>query len=705
MIDVRGINKDYSNGRGIFDINVSLPKSGIVAVSGKSGSGKTTFLNLLLEIIKPTSGEIAINGEALSFEDVNSKGYFACVFQENSLFEYLTLRENMLLFSDSDYKIKNALSALGIAKYTDTEVSKLSGGEKKRASIAAAILGENPVILADEPTSGLDARNARNIMEILKKLSDDRLVIVVTHDTCFRNEFADRIITLDGGRIINDAENVGTGEGKIAVEDDEAERDEKKAYSDTEVLRRGENVKRDGKSKEAIRKFNLSFIMKTVSFRIRSSILRNLISLAAFVIIGVLAFFTVGFVTMDNTENLISSAEKGGISRIIERNANGNSLSPEICKRLESKYEIYLGYLNAEALFYADNVFVDEGFPVGKVSMTEYTYSKFLLSGKIDGGYALIGNKNYEIYSIKNDDAVLGKEKYKDSICMNEQDADDIMSSFEINTKMRIMGGYFVGVTLKRGSALQGNDTIVTVDLAERIAEEDILSETLGSGRPLATDIELYFSFDKRFSYDVNIVSVDTDNEQTAIYVSDERYASFLKSYFGYSAFIDNDNTKGIKDMISGGNLIIDVEGASSFETYENMKESYLWLYILAVAIVLVAYSGLVIGAMRHSFIANRRNFLLMKTLNSGKRDIAAIGALFASFEIVGGYIISTIISAIVFAILKATLFTRYLIALNFASAIAVFTVVTAVTAFASALSFLLLFSKRYDVNDMRTCD
>ncbi len=705
MIDVRGINKDYGNGRGIFDINVSLPKSGIVAVSGKSGSGKTTFLNLLLEIIKPTSGEIAINGEALSFEDVNSKGYFACVFQENSLFEYLTLRENMLLFSDSDYKIKNALSALGIAKYTDTEVSKLSGGEKKRASIAAAILGENPVILADEPTSGLDARNARNIMEILKKLSDDRLVIVVTHDTCFRNEFADRIITLDGGRIINDAENVGTGEGKIAVEDDEAERDEKKAYSDTEVLRRGEDVKRDGKSKEAIRKFNLSFIMKTVSFRIRSSILRNLISLAAFVIIGVLAFFTVGFVTMDNTENLISSAEKGGISRIIERNANGNSLSPEICKRLESKYEIYLGYLNAEALFYADNVFVDEGFPVGKVSMTEYTYSKFLLSGKIDGGYALIGNKNYEIYSIKNDDAVLGKEKYKDSIYMNAQDADDIMSSFEINTKMRIMGGYFVGVTLKRDASLQGNDTIVTVDLAERIAEEDILSQTLGSGRPLATDIELYFSFDKRFSYDVNIVSVETDNEQTAIYVSDERYASFLKSYFGYSAFIDNDNTKGIKDMISGGDLIIDVEGASSFETYENMKESYLWLYIFAVAIVLVAYSGLVIGAMRHSFIANRRNFLLMKTLNSGKRDIAAIGALSASFEIVGGYIISTIISAIVFAILKATLFTRYLIALNFASAIAVFTVVTAVTAFASALSFLLLFSKRYDVNDMRTCD
>ncbi len=704
MIDVRGINKDYGNGRGIFDINVSLPKSGIVAVSGKSGSGKTTLLNLLLEIIKPTSGEIEINGEALSFEDVNSKGYFACVFQENSLFEYLTLQENMLLFSDSDCKIKNALRDLGIAKYADTKVSKLSGGEKKRASIAAAILGENPVILADEPTSGLDARNARNIMEILKKLSDDRLVIVVTHDTCLRNEFADRIITLDGGRIINDAENVGAGEGKISVED-ETEKEAKKAYLDTEVLRRGEDVKRDGKSKEAIRKFDLSFIMKTVRFRIRSSILRNLISLAAFVIIGVLVFFAVGFVTMDNTENLISSAEKGGISRIIERNANGNSLSPEICKRLGNEYGIYLGYLNAEALFYADNVFVDEGYRVGKVTMTEYTYSKFLLSGKIDGGYAIIGNKNYEIYSIINDDAVLGKEKYKDSIYMNAQDVEDIMSSFEINTKMRIMGGYFVGVTLKRDASLQGNDTIVTVDLAERIAEEDILSQTLGSGRPLTTDIELYFSFDKRFSYNVNIVSVDTDNEQTSIYVSDERYASFLKSYFGYSAFIDNDNTKGIKDMISGGNLIIDVEGASSFETYENMKESYLWLYILAVAIVLIAYSGLVIGAMRHSFIANRRNFLLMKTLNSGKRDIAAIGALSASFEIVGGYIISTIISAIVFAILKATLFTRYLIALNFASAIAVFTVVTAVTAFAAALSFLLLFSKRYDVNDMRTCD
>lgn len=711
MIDIKGISKDYGGGRGVFDLNIILPDKGMIAVSGKSGSGKTTLFNLLLEIVKPTSGEIKVKGETLSFNDINSRGYFACIFQENNLFEYMTLRENLSLFSESENEIEDVLKSLGMAKYIDTVASKLSGGERKRACIAAAILGSNPVILADEPTAGLDDKNARNIMEILKNLAKERLVLLITHDAALRDEFCNRIITLDSGMVVSDVSNIDksifeNGSKNTAVENGIEESGGKIGVSPEEI--KGEDVSPENKElrkKENVvkRKFSFGFMSKAVKHRLRSSITRSLISLAAFVIIGVLFFFAVGFTAMDNADNLISSAEKGGISKIVERNAKGNALSPEICDELKDKYSVTYGY-SGGGTFYADHVFIDNGLPVGKISMTEQAYSIFRSNEKTDGKNAIIDGKNYEISSIIKDENCFGGEKYKNSIYMNENDALGIMRSKDINASLRTVDRHYIGIELKRDGSLSGKDAVITGDIAEYIAEENDILLTLAKGKPLKTHITLRFSYDRHFVCDVNIVRAD-NVEGAVVYVSDERYEMFLKSCYGYSAFIENDNTKEIKELISKENLIIDVDGTYSFELYENMKESYLWIYLSVIAIVTIVYAGLIVGALRHSFVVNKRDFLLMKTLNADKKYIVGIGILSASFEIVGGYILSAVISAVIFAVLKAKFFSNYLIGLNFALGIVLFTVLTVLILFAAASIMYFSFSKKYDINDMRIGD
>lgn len=711
MIDIKGISKDYGKGRGVFDLNITLPKNGMIGILGKSGSGKTTLFNLLLEVIKPTSGKIEVMGEALSFYDINSRGYFSCIFQENNLFEYMTLKENLSLFSESENEIKDVLTSLGIEKYIDTIVSKLSGGERKRACIAATVLGSSPVVLADEPTAGLDDRNARNIMEILKSLAKEKLVLLITHDTAFQYEFCDRIITLDSGRVVSDLSNTDKDalgnvvkgayeERGIEKSNDESVVEIKEATRDKDF---SENRGQRNKG-ETRRRFSFRFMAKAVKYRLRSSLTRSIISLIAFVIIGVLFLLAVGFAAMENADNLIISAEKSGISKIIARNAKGNSLSPDICDELKDKYRVRYGY-SSVGIFYTDYVFIDDGLSIGKISMTEHAYSIFRLNGKTDGKNAIIEGKSYEISSIISDGNCFGKEKYKNAIYVNGRDALDIMRLKDIKATMKTADSRIISIELKRDGSLLSKDTVITGDITEHIAKESVILETLAKGKPLQTGITLQFSYDRRFSYDVNIVGVDMESEGAIVYVSDERYESFLKGYYGYSAFIENDNVTEIKDLISEENLIIDVDGTYSFELYESMKESYVWLYLSVIAIVSIVYAGLIVGALRHSFVVNKRDFLLMKTLNADKKYIIGIGIFSASFEIVGGYILSALISSVIFTVLKAELFAKYLIALNFTVGLIAFTALILLTISLAMPIFYFWFSKKYDINDMRTCD
>lgn len=214
------ICKSFSNGKQINivlkNINLSFPKSGLFSIVGKSGCGKSTLLNILMGIEKPTSGKIYFNGKDISkMNDKEFSRYHLCgvslVFQHYNLFNHLTAFENVILAQEIADKSKKELTEKAkelfarfhIENLMSRKVSNLSGGEKQRIAILRSLISDPDAILCDEPTGALDVENSREIMEILREISREKLIIMVSHNKNLVEEFSDYILTLKDGEIVD----------------------------------------------------------------------------------------------------------------------------------------------------------------------------------------------------------------------------------------------------------------------------------------------------------------------------------------------------------------------------------------------------------------------------------------------------------------------------------------------------------------------
>ena len=214
------ICKSFSNGKQVNsvlkNISLSFPKSGLFSIVGKSGCGKSTLLNILMGIEKPTSGKIYFNGKDIS--KMNDKE-FSCyhlsgvslVFQHYNLFNHLTALDNVILPQEIANKNKKELTEKAKELFTrfhienlmSRKVSNLSGGEKQRIAILRSLISDPDAILCDEPTGALDVENSREIMEILREISREKLVIMVSHNKNLVEEFSDFILALKDGEIVD----------------------------------------------------------------------------------------------------------------------------------------------------------------------------------------------------------------------------------------------------------------------------------------------------------------------------------------------------------------------------------------------------------------------------------------------------------------------------------------------------------------------
>lgn len=223
MLKLKNISKFYySKGiiaSGFNKINVEFKLGEFVAIVGESGSGKSTLLNVISGLDSYEEGEMYINGEETShyrecdFEEYRKK-YVSNIFQDFNLVNSYTVYQNIeLVMLLNGYKrkiVKNKVLELidkvGLKKYKRTKVSKLSGGQKQRVAIARALAKETPIIVADEPTGNLDSKAAKSIINLLKEVSKDKLVIVVTHNFDEIKDIATRIIKMHDGKIVSDKE-------------------------------------------------------------------------------------------------------------------------------------------------------------------------------------------------------------------------------------------------------------------------------------------------------------------------------------------------------------------------------------------------------------------------------------------------------------------------------------------------------------------
>ena len=214
ILELRDVSKIYESVNALSNINLKVKKGDWIAIMGSSGSGKTTMMNIIGCMDRPSNGQILIDGIDISKESQKNltnirREKIGLIFQQFHLISYLTALENVMVaqYYHSMIDEKEALEALkkvGLGDRAKHLPSQLSGGEQQRVCIARALINNPEIILADEPTGNLDEANEIMVIEILKQLhKEGATIIVVTHDPEVGDE-AMRKIILDYGKIVDD---------------------------------------------------------------------------------------------------------------------------------------------------------------------------------------------------------------------------------------------------------------------------------------------------------------------------------------------------------------------------------------------------------------------------------------------------------------------------------------------------------------------
>ena len=222
MLELKNITKDYISGdtkvEALKGVSINFRKSEFVSILGQSGCGKTTLLNIIGGLDKYTSGDLIINNKSTKeFKDRDWDAYrnysIGFVFQSYNLIPHQTILSNVelaLTLSGVSRKERTkraieALEAVGLKEQIHKKPNQLSGGQMQRVAIARAIVNNPDIILADEPTGALDTKTSMQVMDILKEISKDKLVIMVTHNSELAEKYSTRIIKILDGVITDDS--------------------------------------------------------------------------------------------------------------------------------------------------------------------------------------------------------------------------------------------------------------------------------------------------------------------------------------------------------------------------------------------------------------------------------------------------------------------------------------------------------------------
>ena len=224
MLETKNLCKTYKPKKGVpvealKNVSLKFSDKGMVFLLGKSGSGKSTLLNVLGGLDNYNSGEIIIKGvSSKEFKqkhfDSYRNTYVGFIFQEYNVLDDFSVGANIALSiqlqgrKPTDNEINDILREVDLEGYGQRKPNELSGGQKQRVAIARALVKNPQIIMADEPTGALDSNTGIQVLETLKKLSNERLVIVVSHDREFAMQYADRIIELADGEVISDTQRV-----------------------------------------------------------------------------------------------------------------------------------------------------------------------------------------------------------------------------------------------------------------------------------------------------------------------------------------------------------------------------------------------------------------------------------------------------------------------------------------------------------------
>lgn len=217
-LDLRNLNKNFGTHRVIDGMTVDFGELRSLALIGPSGGGKSTLLRIIAGLVTPDSGDVALNGEPLRFDEPTLRAHrrqLGVVFQAYNLFPHLTALTNITLPLEKVHGLapaaaeklaRETLARFALADHADKKPAELSGGQKQRVAIARAIAIKPRLLLFDEPTSALDPEMTAEVLDVIEELKNEgRDFLLVTHEMGFARHVADRVAFLSDGRIVEHA--------------------------------------------------------------------------------------------------------------------------------------------------------------------------------------------------------------------------------------------------------------------------------------------------------------------------------------------------------------------------------------------------------------------------------------------------------------------------------------------------------------------
>ncbi|MFJ2551017.1 amino acid ABC transporter ATP-binding protein [Microbacterium sp. NPDC087591] len=218
-IDVQGLVKSFGDNEVLKGIDLTVTKGEVVCVIGPSGSGKSTLLRSVNLLEEPTGGKVLIEGIDITDPDVDIdrvRTRIGMVFQSFNLFPHLDVMGNLMIAQqrvkkrpkvEAEKVAKEMLARVGLAEKADAYPGHLSGGQQQRVAIARALCMNPDMMLFDEPTSALDPELVGDVLQVMRKLADEGMtMLVVTHEMGFAREVGSRLIFMDGGHIVEEGD-------------------------------------------------------------------------------------------------------------------------------------------------------------------------------------------------------------------------------------------------------------------------------------------------------------------------------------------------------------------------------------------------------------------------------------------------------------------------------------------------------------------